>query len=123
MLPLDRIADFSAGSGVASFAAGFAQTSMGTAGLVVLPVLVALSAAGAANGSMFSSARVVFMSARQGDMPACLAQLWGSKHPTPVRAIVFQSLISAVMLVPGNFDTLLNAFSVAAVRMFHGLAH
>jgi hypothetical protein len=39
---------------IEGFATIFAKTSMGTAGQVILPLLVALSAAGAANGSIFA---------------------------------------------------------------------
>ncbi len=77
---------------VDGFATVFASKAMGTAGQVILPLLVALSAAGAANGGMFAGARVVYVSARQGDFPAFFAKLHGNVHPSPMRAIVFQGI-------------------------------
>ena len=50
VLPLDRIANFASGDTVEGFATDFAHVTMGLAGQIILPLLVAASAAGAANG-------------------------------------------------------------------------
>ena len=54
MLPLDQIADFATQQPVAGFATTFAKTSMGTAGQIILPLLIAVSAFGAINGAAFA---------------------------------------------------------------------
>ena len=60
---------------------------MGTAGLVVFPLLVAVSTFGTANGTLFIGTRVTYVSAREGHLPDFLSGLHVTAK-TPVPAIV-----------------------------------
>jgi len=81
----------------------------------VMPVFVACSTFGAANGSAFTGGRLVYVSAREGHMPKMLALIHRKRH-TPLPAMVFTCFIAWIMLIPdsSNFETLIKYFSFAA---------
>ncbi|XP_066936718.1 b(0,+)-type amino acid transporter 1-like isoform X3 [Clytia hemisphaerica] len=81
----------------------------------VIPLLVACSTFGAANGSAFTSGRLVYVSAREGHMPRLLAMVHKKRH-TPLPALIFTCVIAWIMLIPesSNFSTLVNYFNFAA---------
>ncbi|EGD75260.1 solute carrier family 7 [Salpingoeca rosetta] len=116
VLPLASIVDFENNTPNESFAADFASATMGAAGLVVIPLCIALSAFGAANGSAFTGARLVRESAVDGHFPAVFGNLWslsaGSRAPVP--ALLSQYVLSSIMILTGNFDALVAYFSAAA---------
>ncbi|KAK2553180.1 b0 [Acropora cervicornis] len=72
----------------------------------VIPIFVASSTFGAANGSAFGGGRLVFAAAREGHLPKFLAM----------------SIIAWIMLLPdsSSFETLINYFSFAA-WVFYGV--
>jgi len=86
----------------------------------IVPVLVACSTFGAANGVAFTGGRLVYVSAREGHMPKLLAMIH-TKRYTPIPAMLFTAIISWLMLVPdsSNFNTLINYFNFAA-WIFYG---
>ena len=61
---------------------------MGKAGLFVIPMLVAFSTFGAANGSTYTSSRSVFGAAKDHLLPDFLSGLH-TRYRTPVPAILF----------------------------------
>ena len=79
----------------------------------VMPLFVACSCYGAANGSIFTNGRVVCSAAKEGHMPWFLATISERFH-TPLRAIMFPSFISICMLLLGDLDSLLSCFSFVA---------
>lgn len=81
--------------------------------VLVMPLFVACSCYGAANGSIFTNGRVVCSAAREGHMPQFLATI-NEHFNTPLRAIMFPSCISIFMLLLGNLDSLLSCFSFVA---------
>lgn len=87
----------------------------------VIPIFVASSTFGAANGSAFSGGRLVFAAAREGHLPKFLAMIHTKRH-TPLPAMLFTGVIAWIMLVPesSSFETLLNYFSFAA-WVFYGV--
>lgn len=86
--------------------------------VLIMPLFVACSCYGAANGSVFTNGRLVCAAAREGHMPKFLAQIDPSFH-TPLRALVFPSIIAVIMLIPGNIDSVLNCFSFVS-WLFYG---
>jgi len=86
----------------------------------VIPVFVACSTFGAANGTAFTSGRLVYVSAREGHMPKLLAMVHTKRH-TPLPALIFTCIISWIMLIPesSNFEKLITYFNFAA-WMFYG---
>ncbi|XP_057290971.1 b(0,+)-type amino acid transporter 1-like isoform X6 [Hydractinia symbiolongicarpus] len=87
----------------------------------VIPVFVACSTFGAANGSAFTSGRLVYVSAREGHMPKLLAMVHTKRH-TPLPALIFTCIIAWIMLIPesSNFSTLVNYFNFAAWTFYGG---
>ena len=82
--------------------------------VVIMPLFVACSCYGAANGSIFTNGRVVCSAAKEGhDMPHFLATI-NTHFNTPLRAILFPSSISLCLLMIGNLDSLLSCFSFVA---------
>ncbi|KAK3873882.1 hypothetical protein Pcinc_021143 [Petrolisthes cinctipes] len=75
-----------------------------------VPVLVAISTAGALNGQTFCQSRVVFTAARHGYLPSCLA-LISIINCTPVPAIVFMTCFSLILLVTTDIYVLINYVS------------
>eukprot|EP00049_Salpingoeca_infusionum_P003513 m.67358 g.67358 ORF g.67358 m.67358 type:complete len:163 (-) comp12161_c0_seq1:317-805(-) len=106
VLPVDLIVDPTTNEPNSAFAASFAFLALGVAGRIVIPLCVAISAFGSANGSAFTGARLVRESAVAGELPSFLGHLWGETDPTPVPALLSQYLISSLMLLSSNFDAL-----------------
>ncbi|XP_071959289.1 b(0,+)-type amino acid transporter 1-like [Antedon mediterranea] len=84
----------------------------------IIPLFVCFSTFGAANGALFASGRLAFVSAREGHMMEILSMIH-IKRFTPFPSIVFTSFIAIIFIIPNDFDTLVNYFSFAA-WMFYG---
>ncbi|KAJ8387948.1 hypothetical protein AAFF_G00148820 [Aldrovandia affinis] len=85
----------------------------------VMSVAAALSAFGSLNGTFFSGGRVCFVAAREGHMPDILAMAHVHRL-TPSPALIFTTAISLVVLIPGDFQSIVNFFSFTA-WFFYGI--
>eukprot|EP00057_Strongylocentrotus_purpuratus_P017450 XP_011671924.1 PREDICTED: b(0,+)-type amino acid transporter 1 [Strongylocentrotus purpuratus] len=85
----------------------------------VIPVSVAASTFSSANGTLFTSGRLTYVAAREGHMVEVLSMVHVKKL-TPFPAMIFTAILSIAMLLPSDFDTLVNYFSFAA-WMFYGI--
>ncbi|KAI9193602.1 amino acid/polyamine transporter I [Polychytrium aggregatum] len=97
----------------ASVAMDFGKNVFGHVGGIIIPIIVIGSTFGAANGSVFTSARVLMASAKHGDIPPVFAQV----HPrfkTPLNALVIQGLISVFFVSVGSFTSLVTFYSMIA---------
>ena len=97
----------------------FGNAVIGKAGLVLVPLLVALATFGSAHSNIFTASREIFVAARDGMLPEILCGVHVS-FKTPMPAVLLQSVISAVYILMGNIDQLINAFS-AALWLFYAL--
>uniref|UniRef100_A0A668TQV1 b(0,+)-type amino acid transporter 1 n=1 Tax=Oreochromis aureus TaxID=47969 RepID=A0A668TQV1_OREAU len=79
----------------------------------VMSVAAALSAFGSLNGTFFSGGRVCFVAAREGHMPDILSMAHVHRL-TPSPALIFTTIISLVVLIPGDFQSIVNYFSFTA---------
>ncbi|KAF9161137.1 hypothetical protein DFQ26_004823 [Actinomortierella ambigua] len=96
-----------------TIAIDFGRQLFGPTGGVLFALCVACSCFGAANGGMFTGARVIYAAAREGYLP----KIFGKVHErrrTPVAAFVLQAFMTIIMILGGTFSTLVNFFSVAA---------
>ncbi|XP_065352928.1 large neutral amino acids transporter small subunit 1 [Cloeon dipterum] len=73
----------------------------------VMPFFVACSTFGALNGAIFASARLFFVGARQGHLPAAIA-LINVDCLTPVPSLIFLCLITLVLLLIDDVYVLIN---------------
>ena len=98
----------------------FGKATIGTAGLVIIPLFVAVSTFGTANGNFYAGSRILLSSARDGLLLDALSGLHRT-FKTPILGITTLSVISAILIVIGNIDDLLAAVSTA-MWLFYGLA-
>ncbi len=98
---------------------------MGAMGVAFVSVAFVMSAIGAMNGSILTSARVPWAMAKDGVFPKWLAKV-NSKTHVPVRAILIQGLCATVLAATGTFDQLTDYvvfsswiwYSLAAAGLF-----
>uniref|UniRef100_A0A673BYA3 Zmp:0000001267 n=1 Tax=Sphaeramia orbicularis TaxID=375764 RepID=A0A673BYA3_9TELE len=79
----------------------------------IMSVAAALSAFGSLNGTFFGGSRMCFVAAREGHMPEILAMAHVHRL-TPSPALIFTTIISLVVLIPGDFQSIVNYFSFTA---------
>lgn len=85
---------------------------LGSAG-IIMPIFVLCSTFGAANGSLFAGVRTLYASARDEQFPEILSYV-NCRRFTPIPCLIFTSVISLLMLIPGDIGGLIDFFSFAA---------
>lgn len=95
----------------------FANYVLGPAAFII-PILVAASAYGAANGTCLIASRLPFVAAREGHSAEVLSYIQ-VKRTTPAPALIFNGIIVLLMIVAGNIGSLIDFFSFVA-WMFYG---
>ncbi|XP_060109926.1 B(0,+)-type amino acid transporter 1 [Heteronotia binoei] len=85
----------------------------------VVPLFVAFSALGSANGTCFTSGRLIYVAGREGHMLKVLSYI-SVKRLTPAPAIILYGAIGIIYIIPGDIETLINYFSFAT-WIFYGL--
>ncbi len=92
-----------------------------TLGLVLIPLAVAASTFGAANGSLLSGSRIFYAAARDGQLPHWLSQVSPTTQ-VPTTALVVQGAWACCLLaLPTDFGSLVDYFGFAA-WIFYALA-
>uniref|UniRef100_H2YIK4 b(0,+)-type amino acid transporter 1 n=1 Tax=Ciona savignyi TaxID=51511 RepID=H2YIK4_CIOSA len=84
----------------------------------IIPLGVAISTFGSINGYIITGPRIIYTAAREGHMPEVLAMMH-TKRFTPVPAVIFNTIIALLVLIPNDFDSLVNYFSFS-MWLFHG---
>jgi APA family basic amino acid/polyamine antiporter len=113
LVPLDAVTSDEA------FAAQAGEALFGRAGGVVLASIVLVSVAGSLLAIQMMLPRLYYAMARDGMFPASL----GTLHPTrgtPVRAILLQATLAAVLVALGSFDAIV-AYFIFVTIAFIGL--
>ncbi|XP_050399175.1 b(0,+)-type amino acid transporter 1 isoform X4 [Patella vulgata] len=85
---------------------------------IIIPISVACSTFGAANGSCFTGGRLVYAAAREGHLPEILSYVHVTQY-TPLPSLLFTSFIALLMIIPGDIFTLIDFFSFTA-WLFYG---
>nr|XP_033793452.1 b(0,+)-type amino acid transporter 1-like [Geotrypetes seraphini] len=85
----------------------------------LISLAVALSTFGSANGTFFSGGRMCYVAAREGHMPDILSMAH-VRRLTPSPALIFTSIIALILIIPGNFSSIVNFFSFTA-WLFYGI--
>jgi len=97
----------------------FGDRVFGPASFIV-PIAVACSTFGAANGSAFTGGRLTYAAARKGHMLKIFSYI-SVERLTPSPALILNSVIAVIMILPdsSNFSTLINYFTFAS-WIFYG---
>ncbi|XP_004387657.1 b(0,+)-type amino acid transporter 1-like [Trichechus manatus latirostris] len=77
----------------------------------LVPVAVVLSTFGSTNGVFFSGSRVCYVSGREGHMPQLLSMVHVHRL-TPAPALMLTAAVALVLIIPGNFSTIVNFLSL-----------
>ena len=85
---------------------------------ILIPIFVALSTFGAANGSCFTGGRLVYAAAREGHLPEVFSYIHVRKG-TPFPSLILTTTIAILMMIPGDIFSLIDFFSFAA-WLFYG---
>ncbi|XP_072024459.1 b(0,+)-type amino acid transporter 1-like [Amphiura filiformis] len=85
----------------------------------LIPIFVCMSTFGAVNGTLFTAARLTYVAAREGHMVEVLSMVHVKRY-TPFPALVFTTILAILMLLPSDFETLVNYFSFAAWLFYGG---
>ncbi|KAK3875263.1 hypothetical protein Pcinc_019862 [Petrolisthes cinctipes] len=93
----------------------FGQLTLGAVAWVI-PIFVACSTGGALNGSTLSASRLLFVSARRGQLPKFLSYVH-IKNNTPITALIFTASISMVMFMTSDVRVLINYISFSGNLM------
>ena len=90
----------------------FVRNTLGSKVAFIMPILVALSCYGAANGTVFACGRLSLAADRQGHLPEVLSMIHRKRH-TPIPAVIMTSIISMAMLIPdaSGLETLISFFN------------
>ena len=100
-------------------AAKSAMTFLGEIGILFLSVAMTISALGAMNGTIMTSARVPYAMAKDGLFFFKLSDLH-PKTKSPIYSVILQGLISIVLALSGSFDQLTD-YVVFAGWLFYAL--
>lgn len=76
----------------------------------IIPLFVSLSCFGSVNGSIFTSSRLFFVGAREGQLPTIIAMI-SPKFLTPVPAIIFNGLLACMYLCISDIWKLITYYS------------
>jgi L-type amino acid transporter 9 len=94
----------------------FANRKLGGASFI-LPVLIAMSIFGTANGSLFTAGRIAHVAGRDGHLVSVLSYVHATKL-TPAVAILFNCAIALAMISYSSINSLIDTFSFASWIMY-----
>lgn len=91
----------------------FAEKAYGSAGRIIILIMVCLSAYGALNSTIFCNTEVAFVAAKDKYAPAFLAKL-NPRLRTPANALLFQALTSIIisLIFQKNYGSLVTFYSL-----------
>ncbi|KAK9454740.1 amino acid permease-domain-containing protein [Dipodascopsis uninucleata] len=98
-------------------ALAFGEQVMGKTGAIVFTVCIAASCFGAINAMMYSSARLIYVSGKDGFIPLRFGKI-NRRTETPVNALILQAALTIIFVFVGEFKTLLVFYGVAGYMFY-----
>jgi L-type amino acid transporter 9 len=86
----------------------------------IMPLSVAISTFGSANGTIFAAGRLCYVASREGHLVDSLSFVH-KDNLTPAPALLFHALIAQIMILGGNIESLIDFFSFT-VWIFYGMS-
>merc|ERR1712038_1050032 len=86
----------------------------------LMPLSVAISTFGAANGTIFAAGRLCYVASREGHLVDILSFVH-KENLTPAPALLFNAVIAFIMILGGDIDSLIDFFSFT-VWIFYGMS-
>ena len=86
----------------------------------LMPLSVAISTFGSANGTIFAAGRLCYVASREGHLVDILSFVH-KDNLTPAPALLFNALIAFSMILGGDIDSLIDFFSFT-VWIFYGMS-
>ena len=86
----------------------------------LMPLSVAISTFGSANGTIFAAGRLCYVASREGHLCNILSFVH-KENLTPAPALIFNAVIAFVMILGGDIDSLIDFFSFT-VWIFYGMS-
>jgi len=83
----------------------------------IIPAFVSWSVLGACLGSCFTAGRISFVAARENQFPQILSML-NVNFLTPAPAVLLNGILAILMVIPNDFESLVNYFSFS-MWVFH----
>eukprot|EP00753_Platysulcus_tardus_P017701 PLAT6466.2.p1 GENE.PLAT6466.2~~PLAT6466.2.p1 ORF type:complete len:519 (+),score=185.03 PLAT6466.2:45-1601(+) len=93
-------------------AVDFAVTALGGWAGAAVAAAIAASVFGSLNGSILTGGRMFYAAARDGQLPRIIAKVSAAK--APVAALAAQLVWAVILVLPSNFQSLLDYFSFAS---------
>ena len=90
----------------------FVQKTLGNKVAYIMPIFVAFSCYGAANGTIFAAARLSLAAGREGHLPEIFSMIHKTRN-TPIPSVIMTSTISLLMLIPdaSSLESLIGFFN------------
>ncbi|CAH1758534.1 1784_t:CDS:2 [Entrophospora sp. SA101] len=85
-----------------TIALDFGKKIFGPVGGIFFSLCVAASCFGAANGSIFTGARLIYVAGREGYLPTVFGKVH-NKWNTPTAALIMQAVLTILMIIPALF--------------------
>jgi len=101
--------------------AAAAEAVFGSWGSKMLLAAAAISMFAALSGDMLNTPRVIFASARDGNLPAFLAKVH-PQHKTPYRAVIFLAAVACAFALSGSFRLLAVVASGSILVIYLGVS-
>jgi len=86
----------------------------------LMPLSVAISTFGSANGTIFAAGRLCYVASREGHLVDILSFVH-KENLTPAPALLFNAVIAFIMILGGDIDSLIDFFSFT-VWIFYGMS-
>lgn len=94
---------------------------LGSAGMIFMLIVIALTTFGSTNATLLTPPRMYYAMAREGLFFKGAAYIH-PKYNTPSKAIVYQAIISSVLVLSGTFDQLTDMLVFAAFIVYGATA-